>query len=76
MGYSLNQKCLSKCILRGKGGEKLTEGTRIEVKSEKDIFRILKGELAFFNSFFFITSLSLISVISVPWRRPEERIPS
>ncbi|GAA5949248.1 hypothetical protein JCM3765_003343 [Sporobolomyces pararoseus] len=54
MGYSLNQKCLSKCILRGKGGEKLTEGTRIEVKSEKDIFRIL----------------------GVPYKRPEERIPS
>jgi DNA polymerase/3'-5' exonuclease PolX len=54
MGYSLNQKCLSRSIIRGKGGEKLTEGERINVKSEKDIFRILK----------------------VPYKRPEERIPS
>ncbi|GAA5905344.1 type-X family DNA polymerase [Sporobolomyces salmoneus] len=54
MGYSLNQKCLSKNVIRGKGGEKLTEGTRIDVKSERDIFRIL----------------------GVPYKRPEERIPS
>ncbi|GAA5851288.1 hypothetical protein JCM3766R1_006052 [Sporobolomyces carnicolor] len=54
MGYSLNQKCLSKSVIRGKGGEKLTEGTRIHVKSEREIFEILR----------------------VPWKRPEERIPS
>lgn len=44
MGYSLNQKCLSKSVIRGKGGEKLTEGTRIHVKSEREIFEILRGK--------------------------------
>jgi len=53
MGYSLNQKCLSKSVIRDKKGEKMTEGTRVPgVKTEQDIFRILKGELSF--------SLSLI----------------
>ncbi|GAA5848095.1 hypothetical protein JCM5353_006484, partial [Sporobolomyces roseus] len=55
MGYSLNQKCLSKSLIRDSKGEKMTEGTRVPgIKTERDIFRILK----------------------VPYKKPEERIPS
>ncbi|GAA5932137.1 uncharacterized protein JCM15063_001131 [Sporobolomyces koalae] len=46
MGYSLNQKCLSKLILRDKSGNKLTEGTRIHVTSEREIFDILQAQAA------------------------------
>lgn len=40
-GYRLNQRGLYKDVLRGKGREKITEGTLVESRDERKIFDIL-----------------------------------
>ena len=40
-GMRLNQRGLYKDVIRGKGREKLSEGTLVEGKDEKKIFEIL-----------------------------------
>ncbi|GAA6059307.1 hypothetical protein JCM10212_005887 [Sporobolomyces blumeae] len=42
LGYSLNQRGLYKSVIRDKRGEKLTEGTMVDCRSEQDIFDLLK----------------------------------
>ena len=41
MGMRLNQRGLYKDVLRGKGREKITEGTLVEGRSERRIFEVL-----------------------------------
>lgn len=41
MGMRLNQKGLYRDVLRGKGREKITEGTLVEGRSERRIFEVL-----------------------------------
>lgn len=40
-GYRLNQRGLYKDVIRGKGRERITEGTLVESKDERKIFQIL-----------------------------------
>lgn len=40
-GMRLNQRGLYKDVIRGKGRERVTEGTLVEGRSEKKIFEIL-----------------------------------
>jgi len=41
MGYSLNQRGLSTCVIRGEKGQKLTEGEIVASRSEQEIFDVL-----------------------------------
>ncbi|KAM0788363.1 hypothetical protein ACM66B_001503 [Microbotryomycetes sp. NB124-2] len=42
LGYRLNQRGLYSGVIRGKNREKLTEGTKVDCKTEKDIFDRLR----------------------------------